>query len=127
MKKLIFTLGLFVASFSFGNPSSGFASNEIAKGYGIGDGWYSATVYYTNYGTGTYSTYTLDVKVQYNTVVAIDFGNGGSVHSGYNNSGYTYSGGYLSFETNYMGNIVAATTTVSVYDSNSRSFRIIIE
>ena len=55
----------------------------------IDDGWYKAIVM-----TG-YSKYRLNVKVEYDRVVAIDFGNGGSVHTGMNNEGYTYGGGYL--------------------------------
>ena len=54
---------------------------------GIENGWYQATVQYNNYKTGTNSTYTLNVKVEYNNVTVIDFGNGGSVHTGYNNEG----------------------------------------
>ena len=96
--------------------------------YGIEDGWYEANVKYANYQTSTYRTYTLDVKVQYNRVVAIDFGNGGSVHTGYNNSGYTYSGGTLYFETNYAREIIAATTTVTIFQGNqTQRFDIRIE
>jgi hypothetical protein len=58
------------------------------------------------------------VKVEYDRVTAIDFGNGGSVHSGFNNSGYTYSGGSLSMKRDYQGNLVGATKRVSVSDSN---------
>jgi hypothetical protein len=96
--------------------------------YGIKDGWYSATVQYTNYSTGTNATYTLKVYVQYNNVIKIDFGNGGSVHSGYNNEGYIYSGGTIYFETDIDGNIIAGTSTVSTSDSNGiRYFKIRIE
>src|ERR1017187_3117113 len=81
---------------------------SVAASYGIEDGWYKATVKYDNYSTGTHSTYTLGVKVQYERVVAIDFGNGGSVHSGINNEGYLYSGGSLNTETDYNGNVSSA-------------------
>lgn len=94
----------------------------------IDDGWYEATVNYSNYKTETNATYTLNVKVEYGVVAKIDFGNGGSVHSGYNNEGYIYSGGYLSFEKNYNGDIVAATTTVTISDGNGmRYFKIRIQ
>lgn len=94
----------------------------------IEDGWYNATVKYSNYSTGTNATYSLKVKVNYGKVSIIDFGNGGSVHNGYNNEGYFYSGGYLSFETDYDGNTVAATTTVNISDTNGmRYFKIRIE
>lgn len=85
-----------------------------AKTAGISDGWYEATVKYSNSNTYTRSTYTLNVQVEADRVVKIDFGNGGSVHSGYNNSGYYYSGGYLDFQYDYNRNIVGATTRVTV-------------
>ena len=97
--------------------------------YGISDGWYNATVEYYNSSTYKRETYTLSVKVESNSVTAIDFGNGGSVHSGYNNSGYMWAGGYLSFQKDYStGNIKSATANVSVSDSNGmRTFDITIE
>ena len=96
--------------------------------YGIKDGWYEAIVGYSNYNTGTNSNYKLNVKVEYNSVTIIDFGNGGSVHSGINNEGYLYTGGYLSFEKDSEGNIIVATTNVSVSDNNGmRYFKIRIE
>jgi len=84
----------------------------------IDNGWYVATVSYYNSKTFYRSTYTLNVYVEYNSVTKIDFGDGGSVHSGYNNSGYMYTGGYLSINKDYSGNIQSATTnvTVSYYD-----------
>jgi len=102
---------------------------ENTYNYGdIGDGWYRANVRYTNYSTGTNATYSLKVYVEYGRVTKIDFGNGGSVHSGYNNEGYFYSGGNLNYDTDYNGNIVAATATVTISDDNGmRYFKIIIE
>lgn len=81
---------------------------------GVEDGWYEATVKYSNSETYTRSTYTLNVEVESNRVVKIDFGNGGSVHSGYNNSGYYYSGGNLNFQYDFNRNIIGATTRVTV-------------
>lgn len=75
----------------------------------IDDGWYSAIVKYMNPGTYTTSRYRLNVKVQYDRVVAIDFGNGGTLHAGMNNEGYLYTGGTLS--TDYSSDVTA---TVSV-------------
>jgi len=72
----------------------------------IDDGWYSAIVKYMNPGTYTTSSYRLNVKVQYDRVVAIDFGNGGTLHSGMNNEGYLYNGGTLS--TDYSGNVTSS-------------------
>ncbi|MFD2246652.1 hypothetical protein [Pontibacter ruber] len=88
--------------------------------YGIENGWYKATVKYYNYNTYTRSTYTLSVKVEYDRVTAIDFGNGGSVHSGYNNSGYLYTGGTLYYQTDYTtGEITSATGRVTITEGNS--------
>lgn len=95
---------------------------------GIDDGWYEASIKYTNDATGTNANYVLNVKVEYDKVVKIDFGNGGSVHSGYNNEGYTYNGGILSFERDMEGNTLAATTAVITSDSNgNKYFKIRIE
>jgi len=94
----------------------------------IDNGWYDAVVSYYNPSTFQKSSYTLSVKVEYDRVTAIDFGNGGSVHAGYNNSGYFYNGGILSMKKDNQGNIVAGTTRVSVVDSNgTRTFDITIE
>ena len=93
----------------------------------IDNGWYDAAVSYYNASTYQRSNYTLSVKVEYDSVTAIDFGNGGSVHSGYNNSGSTYSGGSLTMKRDYQGNILAATTRVSISDSDgTRTFDITI-
>jgi hypothetical protein len=96
----------------------------------IDSGWYAATVRYYNSKTFTRATYTLNVYVEYNTVTKIDFGNGGSVHSGYNNSGYLYTGGNLRINKDYYGNIRSASTSVTVtyYDPfYTQSFDITIE
>jgi hypothetical protein len=102
-------------------------SSEISV-EAIDNGWYDAAVSYYNASTYQRSNYTLSVKVEYDRVTAIDFGNGGSVHSGFNNSGYFYNGGILSMKKDNQGNIVAGTTRVSVVDSNgTRTFDITIE
>jgi len=86
-------------------------------------------VKYSNYSTGTNSTYKLNVYVQYDKVTKIDFGNGGSVHTGYNNEGYLYSGGTLYFDTDYQGTISSATATVTISDNNGsmHTYKITIE
>ena len=115
MKKIILIL---IAVFSF----------SVANASDLPDGWYVAIVKYTNYSTGTYSTYTLNVKVGWGKIKAIDFGNDGSVHDGYNNSGYFYNGGYLSYDTDYNGNITAAYANVTVTtNGNTVYFKITIE
>lgn len=124
MKKLlIYTLLLLaIPSVTFPNNGSDKVATKVLElNSSIEDGWYSATVIYFNYNTGTRSRYTLDVYVEYDRVTIIDFGNGGSIHSGYNSYGYIYSGGYLSFERDYNFNIVAATSTVTLTKANGNT------
>ena len=117
MKKILLVLLLVIPFFSFERTTDG-----------IEDGWYKATVVYLNTSTYTRSTYTLNVKVEWDRVVTIDFGNGGSVHSGYNSSGYIYTGGNLFFNRDYDYNITSATATVTVTEgSNYSTFNITIE
>jgi hypothetical protein len=106
--------------------ATSYAPNETLGS--IDNGWYIAKVKHYNYSTGESGTYTLNVRVQYNAVKEIDFGNGGSVHDGYNNSDYTWSGGYLSFSSNYQGQVESASTNVTIYGSNGsmRTFDITI-
>ena len=103
--------------------------NKLSSDYNIDNGWYVATVKYHNFNSGTYSRYRLKVKVEYDRVTAIDFGNGGSVHSGYNSSGYFFSGGYLSLDKDYNGEIISASAKVKIIEANSNliTFDIIIE
>lgn len=120
---------LCIALLVMANYLSANCPQPLRSSFGIKDGWYVATVQYTNYATYTNATYSLNVYVEYNKVSTIDFGNGGSVHDGYNNEGYTYSGGYLNYQYQYgTMNIISATTSVTVYDKNgTRSYRITIE
>lgn len=94
----------------------------------IADGWYMATIDYAS-NTGHKATYTLKVAVEDLCVVAIDFGNGGYVHKGRNNSGYYYNGGSLYFNRDRYGNVIAASTTVRItYDNGSwQVFSIVIQ
>ncbi len=135
MKKFILTL-LFISLFSIEIiPANEFSmllkDNSVYELFGIDDGWYEATVKYTNYSTWTTSSYILDVYVSDDRVTTIDFGNDGSFHTGFNSDGYLYSGGYFSFEKDYAGNITAATTTVTVTflsgTSGTKQFKIRIE
>jgi hypothetical protein len=95
----------------------------------IGDGRYKATVKVFNHSSYSRNTYTLVVEVRNDRVVSIEFDNGGSIHDGYNNSGYRYSGGTLQFERDYGGSVRAATATVTqVLDNGSyRTYDIRIE
>lgn len=123
MKSLLFALflGFQVSSLSVAAPIS---SNEInsLSSQNIENGWYEAIVSYNNPSTFQKSNYRLSVKVEYNRVVAIDFGNGGSIHSGVNNSGYSYYGGYLNFQRDFNGQITSASTQVSVLDANGTRY-----
>ena len=94
-------------------PDVTFVTYDSVYATTIGNGNYKANVNYSS-STGQRSTYQLIVTVKNDAVVAINFGNGGYVHDGYNNEGYTYSGGTLTFTTDYEGNIVRASTLVVV-------------
>lgn len=86
------------------------------------DGWYEANVTYSNPNTGTKSNYLLNVKIFDDRIIVISFGNEGSIHTGSNDSGYTYSGGDLTFYQNKQGEIVSADTTVKIFRSGSYSY-----
>lgn len=122
---LVGVLPLNATNYRWDNSTS-FSINATTT---IDDGWYAATVKYLNYSTGTNSTYSLNVYVQYDRVTKIDFGNGGSVHNGYNNEGYLYTGGTLYFDTDYNGTITSATANVTISESNGsmHTYKIIIE
>lgn len=81
------------------------------------NGWYDAEVTYYNPSTETKSTYALDVKIHNDRAIAISFGEGESIHTGSNNSGYSYSGGDLTFYQNKNGKIISADTTVKIYSN----------
>jgi len=129
MKKTIVLFGLlFVGLVSmnlFAENHHAIDKNIVIVNSKISDGWYNSTVSYHNYNTGTESKYTLDVKVESDRVVKIDFGNGGSVHTGFNNEGYTYTGGFFTFEKDFYGNITAATASVSITNaSGTRTYKV---
>lgn len=86
------------------------------------NGWYDAEVTYYNPRTETKSTYALNVKIHNDRAIAISFGEGESVHTGSNNSGYSYSGGDLTFYKNKNGKIVAADTTVKIYSNGCYTY-----
>lgn len=123
MKSLLLALflGFQVSNLPATVPVSSQGINSITF-QNLEDGWYEAVVSYYIPKTYQRSNYTLSVKVQYNRVTVIDFGNGGSVHSGYNNSGYTYYGGSLSFQRDFNGQIASATTQVSVSDTEGTRY-----
>lgn len=92
----------------------------------IDNGVYKSTVKYTNYSTGAYEKYTLNVKVENDRVVQIDFGNGGSLHTGYNNEGYSYEKGYLRKENSYS-NTVTTMVAINYGNGNMTFYDIVIE
>jgi hypothetical protein len=96
----------------------------------IDNGWYTARVEYYNSKTYTRATYTLNVYVEYNSISKIDFGDGGSVHDGYNNSGYSFYSSSLRLNKDYNGNVRSATADVTVTYYNpyyTQTFDITIE
>ena len=91
----------------------------------IEDGWYKARV---EVGTLYTDTYILGVKVELDKVVEIDFGTGGSIHTGVNTSNYVYYGGTLFYTRDHLDNIIAADATVSIYkNGNVINYKISIE
>ena len=118
---LLFSFTWLTCSFQAVNESY-----EIKSAFQFGtleDGWYTCKVAYSSSSSYIRSTYSLPVKVQYGQVVEIEFGSGGSVHSGYNNSGYTFSGGTISLEKDYSGKIIGGTSTVTIRENNGGSKR----
>ncbi|MEJ6980540.1 hypothetical protein WG906_08775 [Pedobacter sp. P351] len=95
----------------------------------LSDGWYKASVIYYNPKTYYKTKYTLKVKVSFNRVIEISFGNDGSVHAGYNNSGYNYIGGDLKYTHDSDGDIESATTQVNIVerDVSTKTFYISLE
>lgn len=94
----------------------------------LNDGWYRATVLYYNFNTHTSSKYELDVLVRKNKVIVIDFPNAGSLHTGRNNSEYTYVGGDLEFNYVLDGTICRAFTVVDIESKSARiQYRVLID
>jgi hypothetical protein len=119
MKKTILIISILLAGgFCSMLPQKVYSTSVNTKHvYGIKDGWYSATVLY--HSGAAYASYTLKVYVQNDSVTIIDFGKGGTVHTGHNNEGYYYRGGSLYFEPDRNGNIIAATSTVAIIDKKT--------
>ena len=131
--KSIFVTFLFCITFTsqgvgnYSTPLTEITSTSISD---IDNGWYTATVEYYNSKTYTRATYTLNVYVEYNSISKIDFGDGGSVHDGYNNSGYSFYSSHLRLNKNYNGAVTSATADVSVTYYNpyyTQTFDITIE
>lgn len=116
---LCLILALFVYEKGFSQQIGGSIYQPIGV---LKDGNYNAIVQYYNPSTYTKSTYELVVTVKGDRVTAIHFPNQGSLHSGYNNSGYSYNGGNLSFQysKNSSGQsyVSSASTSVTIRYSN---------
>lgn len=67
------------------------------------------------------ATYRLNVKVEKDNVVAIMFEDGGSMHFGFNNHGYIFHRGRLSFKRDAYGNFVGAIAKIQIDYPNGRS------
>ncbi len=85
---------------------------------------YKAIVEY-NSSTGHTAEYVLNVGVRGSRVEAIYFDNGGSVHTGTNNSGYYFKGGELE-KTTYEGETYYVTKVTISYNNGSWHSYIII-
>ena len=79
----------------------------------LDDGIYELVVDYESH-TSHRTRYVLEVRIQNDNVTAIYFDNGGSVHSGWNNSGYSWSGGGIRWNTDYYGNITSGYAVIQV-------------
>lgn len=90
-------------------PFRGISQNRVI----LQDGNYEAIVDYDSH-TGYSARYGLIVSVRNDRVVAIHFSNGGYIHTGINEEGYSYRGGELSPFTDYSGDIIAMKGTVTI-------------
>ena len=77
------------------------------------NGVYELNVDYSS-NTGHRASYVLDVRVQNDKVICIYFNNGGYVHSGSNNSGYTWRGGGIRWNVDYYGTIRSGKAVIQV-------------
>ena len=124
MKRLliiIFWLGILIApttaqvSYTPFFPITTRNLNKIILNNGI----YELPVQYDS-NTGHKANYQLNVKIQNDNVVCIYFGNGGCVHSGYNNSGYSWRGGGIKWNTDWNGNIRGGIAIIQVEYNDGR-------
>ena len=85
----------------------------------LDDGVYELLVEYKS-NTTNYEQYTLEVRIENDKVTHIYFGNGGYVHNGWNNSGYTWNGGGIRWNVDYYGNIISGTAIIQLNYGNGR-------
>lgn len=79
----------------------------------LDDGVYEVNVDYSS-DTGHGARYVLDVRIQSDKVTYIYFNNGGYIHSGSNNSGYTWRGGGIRWDVDYYGTIRSGKAVIQV-------------
>lgn len=79
----------------------------------LDDGFYDLTVECESNSSNT-RRYILEVLIENDNIVRINFDNGGSLHKGLNNSGYTWRGGGIKWEVDYRGNIVRGKAVIHV-------------
>lgn len=89
--------------------------NEVVLDNGI----YELTVNCKSH-TGLDQDYILDVRIYNDRVTHIYFDNGGSVHSGENNSGYTWRGGGIEWNTDWYGSIQSGKAVMQVDYGNGQ-------
>ena len=89
--------------------------NEVILDNGV----YEITVNCKSH-TGIDKNYLLEVRIHNDRVTQIYFGNGGSVHSGPNNSGYTWRGGGIEWETDWYGNILYGKAIMQIDFNNGK-------
>lgn len=77
------------------------------------DGVYNLVVEYKSNSTN-YAQYKLEVRIQSDNVTHIYFDNGGYIHSGRNNSGYTWRGGGIKWNVDYYGNVTGGSAVIQV-------------
>ena len=70
--------------------------------------------------SGSNAEYILDVRIQNDNITCIYFNNGGSLHSGWNDSGYTWSGGGIRWNMDYYGDITSGRAIIQVSYNNGR-------
>ncbi|MBR5147884.1 MAG: hypothetical protein IKV15_01645 [Bacteroidaceae bacterium] len=79
----------------------------------LDDGIYKLGVEYKSNSTN-FAQYELEVRIQNDNVTHIYFGNDGYVHSGRNNSGYTWRGGGINWNVDFYGNITGGSAIIQV-------------
>jgi hypothetical protein len=90
----------------------------------VKDGWYNASVQYRDSRVRGPQFYKLNVRIESDRIVAIDLGNGETVHAGANNSGYTYSGGRITTEKDWTtGRVMLVKSIVKVVAKDGHTLK----